>query len=313
MGTDTDHCVRSVQTVRTFVLRHAVNSTNSRNLSLKVELDSHADTCVVGSNVRIVREHSRVVNVTGFDPLQPARQAKIVDCCIRYQCPGTGMIALLFINQAILVEELDHCLLCPMQCRMNGVEINETPKFLTYDPSDSSHSIEITNPDDLAHPLQIPLRLEGVVSYFHYSRPSAEELEDENIPHFHLTAEAPDWDPYDPDFAALEDSKLDFRGHAIGACRSHPKMKVNSTGTDEVPTWNLSQFSLQYDSADVLEDENFAAALEANVRVSLVQSSEGEDELCIAHARTGKRRGEVDYISLANRWHIPLERAKKTV
>ena len=66
-------------------------------------------------------------------------------------------------------------------------------------------------------------------------------------------------------------------------------MKVNSTGTDEVPTWNLSQFSLQYDSADVLEDENFAAALEANVRVSLVQSSGGEDELCIAHARTGKR------------------------
>ena len=74
---------------------------------VKVELDSHADTCVVGKNVLLLREHTRVVNVSGFDPSQPARQAKIVDCALKYISPATGEPALLTINQALLVPELD--------------------------------------------------------------------------------------------------------------------------------------------------------------------------------------------------------------
>ncbi len=46
-----------------------VKSTRSQSNFNKtsVELDSHADTCVVGSNVLVVHDHKRFVDVYGFD------------------------------------------------------------------------------------------------------------------------------------------------------------------------------------------------------------------------------------------------------
>ena len=90
---------------------------------------------------------------------------------------------ILMITQAILVPEVDHCLLCPMQCRINGVEINEVPRFLTSNPTALSHSIVIADPTDDTHHYTIPLQLEGVVSYFEYTLPISAEYEDEDIPH----------------------------------------------------------------------------------------------------------------------------------
>jgi hypothetical protein len=52
-------------------LSRAVGSTGSHLNILRVELDSHADTCVVGQNALIVHEHTNVVMVSGFDPSQP--------------------------------------------------------------------------------------------------------------------------------------------------------------------------------------------------------------------------------------------------
>ena len=73
---------------------------------------------------------------------------------------------ILQINQAILVPEVDHFLLCSMQCRINGVEINEVQRLLTFNPTTSSHSIVIADPMDDAHQYTILLQLEGVLSYF---------------------------------------------------------------------------------------------------------------------------------------------------
>ncbi len=84
--------------------------------------------------------------VSGFDPLQPPCQAKVVDAAIRYTCRNTGNHLILMINQAIYMPEVNHCLLCPMQCWINGVEINDVPKFLLNDPTTSTHSIQIANP-----------------------------------------------------------------------------------------------------------------------------------------------------------------------
>jgi len=104
--------------------------------------------------------------VSGFEPSQPPRKAKVVDAAVRYTCRVTGDHLILMINQVIYVPEVEHCLLCPMQCRMNGVEINEVPKFLMTNPTTSSHSIMIADPTDAINPYTISLQLEGVVSYF---------------------------------------------------------------------------------------------------------------------------------------------------
>ena len=71
----------------------------------------------------------------------------------------------------------------------------EVPKFLTHNPTTSTHSIRIADPTDTAHPFTIPLQLEGVVSYFEYALPTSAEFEDPEIPHLELTAESPAWNP----------------------------------------------------------------------------------------------------------------------
>ena len=155
--------------------------------------------------------------VSGFDPSQPPRKEKVVDAAVWYTCHNTGDHLILMINQAIYVPEVDHCLLCPLQCRMNGVSIHEVPKFLTTNLTTSTHSILIADPTNDVHPYTILLQLEGVVSYFEYSLPTSAEYEDDDIPHLELMAATPAWDPYDKDFASLEESHLDFRGQLISA------------------------------------------------------------------------------------------------
>ncbi len=62
------------------------------------------------------------------------------------------------------------------------MEINEMPRFLTSNPTTSSHSIVIADPTDDVQSYTIPLQLEGVVSYFEYTLPTSDEYEDENTP-----------------------------------------------------------------------------------------------------------------------------------
>ena len=98
------------------------------------------------------------------------------------------------INQAICIDELVNHMLCPMQCCLNGVQINEVPKFLAETPSWRTHAIESVDPFDAAHPLIIPLKLSSVTSYFDVYSSSITEYENDDIPKIHLTADEPPWD-----------------------------------------------------------------------------------------------------------------------
>ena len=53
-------------------------------------------------------------------------------------------------------------MLCPMQCHVNDVTINNVPKFLTHFPTDNMHAIVIINPDDESNICIFPLHLQGV-------------------------------------------------------------------------------------------------------------------------------------------------------
>ena len=99
--------------MQTVTLSCTIGSTRTQFKLVKVELDSHADTCVVGRNALVIHEHNNVVMVSGFDPSQPPQQAKVVDAAIQYTCRDTGDHLILMINQAIYLPEVDHCLLVP--------------------------------------------------------------------------------------------------------------------------------------------------------------------------------------------------------
>ena len=72
---------REVYVVRMLDFSRAVGSTRSRLNILRVELDSHADTCVVGRNALVIHEHPNVVMVSGFDPLVAASTGQSCRCC----------------------------------------------------------------------------------------------------------------------------------------------------------------------------------------------------------------------------------------
>ena len=50
----------------------------------KLELDSHADTCVVGDSCSVIHDHTRLVNVYSYDPKEDHRSAKTVDATVGY-------------------------------------------------------------------------------------------------------------------------------------------------------------------------------------------------------------------------------------
>ena len=81
-----DH--RDVCVVCMLDLSRAIGSTCSCLDTLRVELDSHADTCVVGKNSLVIHEHPNVVMVSGFDPIAATLPDKGCRCCHPVHMPS---------------------------------------------------------------------------------------------------------------------------------------------------------------------------------------------------------------------------------
>ncbi len=120
-----------------------VNSTGETTL----ELDSHSDTCVLGRDALIFLDYERPVVVEGYDPSLGTKIYATVSEGLAYDDPTTSKVYHLVINQAVHIPHLDHHLLCPMKCQVNDMVVDNTPKFLTSDPTDHTHALTIKDPD----------------------------------------------------------------------------------------------------------------------------------------------------------------------
>jgi hypothetical protein len=132
------------------------------NHETTLELDSHADTCVLGHDALIILDYNRPVSVGGYDESLGSKTHQTVSGVVAYDDPQTGRTLHLIINQAIHIPHLDHHLLCPMQCRVNDVTVNNLPKFLAADPTDQTQALTLTDPNNPLQPVILPLTLRGV-------------------------------------------------------------------------------------------------------------------------------------------------------
>ena len=128
-------------------IKSAIKS-NNPTYETTLELDSHANTCVLGWHALITLDHNRPVAVMGYDESLGTKTYKTVSGVVAYTDPKTGRTLHLIINQAIHVPHLDHHLLCPMQCRVNDVIVDEMPKFLAIKPTDQTHALTVPDPND---------------------------------------------------------------------------------------------------------------------------------------------------------------------
>jgi hypothetical protein len=102
------------------------------------------------------------------------------------------------------MPQLDHHLLCPMQCRINDVTVNNVQIFLTCFTTDNMHALIVQNPDNDSTTLSFPLHLQGVMSYLPVHKPTAAEWETGDIVRNEMTAENLDWDLNAPTYSSQE-------------------------------------------------------------------------------------------------------------
>ena len=159
-----------------------------------MELDSHADTCVLGKNVLLFMDHERPGNVVGYDKSCGTQQRDLptVSGALAYNDANSGTAIMIIVHQAMSVAMMSNNLLCPMQIRMNDVELNDTSKFLTEIPTNKTRAISGRDQDGRKHIIHFTLR--GVTSYIPTHNPLIEEFE--TCPRIELKYKSPEWDPH---------------------------------------------------------------------------------------------------------------------
>ena len=142
------------------------------NVTSATELDSHANSQVVGCNAEIIEDTGKVVHVSGFtEKLGKPLTVPVVTAAVIYDCGVTGESHVLIINNALYIKDMVVNLIPPMMMRLAGLIVDECPKFLANSPSETNHSIYFEE-----HDLRIPLHLKGTISYIPTRRPTMHEL-----------------------------------------------------------------------------------------------------------------------------------------
>ena len=173
----------------------------------RTELDSHANMPVIGRNARVISTSDKTCDVKAFSPEIRPLKVKMVDAAVEYICPYSGQSYILVIRNGLYVPSMAHNLIPPFIMREVGIRVNDTAKIHLSNPTEEDHAIIFAEEN-----FRIPLRLNGIFSFFETEKPSVASLNDgENV--FVLTPEK--WNPFNGAFASSEDSMLDQMGNMV--------------------------------------------------------------------------------------------------
>ncbi len=230
----------------------------------------------------------------GYDESLGSKTYQTVSGVVAYDDPQTRRTLHLIINQAINIPHLNHHLLCQMQCHVNDVIVNNLPKFLATDPTDQTHALTLTDPDNPLQPVILSLILRGGTLVLNVKSTTIDEFNSHDYIRLHLTSETLTWDPTTDLYEQQEHAMIDYSGNIVrDAAVRRPKLILNELQ------------SLITDLADLMHDCNFHQVLTAHVAVSSVDSSlSGHVQL--------RKTVPIDFMSLAGWWMIAPDCAKKT-
>eukprot|EP00934_Nitzschia_sp_Nitz4_P001810 Nitzschia sp. Nitz4//scaffold191_size41780//52//5493//NITZ4_007461-RA/size41780-processed-gene-0.69-mRNA-1//1//CDS//3329540163//1810//frame0 len=280
--------VRNVSAIRTVNLSH-IHTSKEESCT---ELDTHADSCIVGRNALVVADHGRPVSVTSYDSKAGQKTYRTVDAAIGYDDPTTGETKIVLINQAIHIPHLSHNLINPMQARLNDVIVRDVPKFLVENPDEETHAI--TFPETkTSQRYTISLSLRGVTSYFPSRKPTLDEYNDAFGNYLDLTYESPEWDPSCPSFAKREDAMTDWKGHVRS--RLSVEHSIFALSTHPVEGDNVRSL----DQANILQNHDLYTSPLPVSTIQQISSKPGKPDISAE--------------ALSKRWGIGIETAKATL
>ena len=82
------------------------------------------------------------VNVTTFsEKFGMMTEVPVVHAAVAYYCLITGNLTIIIINNVLYIRDMDYNLLPPIMIRLNGLLVDELPKFLCPNPTIETHYI----------------------------------------------------------------------------------------------------------------------------------------------------------------------------
>ena len=257
----------------------------------RIELDSHADTIVAGSNCIIMQYTGKECDVSPYrDDYESVTNVPIVHAATAWQSPHSGQTYILVFHEALWMGgHMEHSLVNPNQLRYFGTKVQDDPT--------SDRALSIINEDNS---FCMELAMAGTVVYADTFTPSEQELHD--CPHIILSSPHA-WDPHKVLFPKAKRS-LD---EEVGLLRL--LSAVNSTGGRESSL-------LPY------EDELVFSLDRMNRRISGLKVLElgkpsidpGKSDVPARNAfQSTDRHTDVTPQDLSERWGISISTAAKTL
>ena len=103
-----------------------LNFSNAGNIGTN-ELDSHANTTCAGQNCTLMYYTNRACDVMPYSESYEAKtDVPIVTACTAYQCPATGQVYILVLNEALWfggTDGMNHTLINPNQLRNYQIDV----------------------------------------------------------------------------------------------------------------------------------------------------------------------------------------------
>ena len=173
------------------------------------ELDSHADSPVVGKYAWILEDTGQRATVSGFTSnLGKPLTVPVVNAAVAYDCEFSGETCILVLCNTLHFKSMENNLIPPFMMRLAGIEVDECPKFLSKDPTKKNHSMYFPSEE-----IQIPFHLKGIISYIPTRCPRTEELEANEGGYLLMTPNLPSWDPHTALYKDQEYNMTGYNGH----------------------------------------------------------------------------------------------------
>jgi Reverse transcriptase (RNA-dependent DNA polymerase) len=240
----------------------------------KMELDSHADTVVLGRNCTILSYTGRECDVSPYTDFYDAiKGVPIVSGASAWTCQTTGETFILVFHEALWMgDTMDHSLVNPNQLRHFGITVQDNPYGDTQ--------MHLATEDNT---MTMLLQSEGTTIFLESRTPTEDELQ--QCTHVTLTSKSP-WNPRD-------------------VCFPQPKQPV------EEGMWLARASATRCGTTDAVDyefHERIAARLIGEIRID-----EPQDVPLRRTFVSNERHPEITANELSERWGIGLTQAQNTI
>jgi hypothetical protein len=175
-----------------------------------MELDSHADTVVLGRNCVILAHTGRECDVSPYtETYKPIKGVPIVTGATAWTSQRSGETFILVFHEALWMGDfMEHSLINPNQLRHYGTQVQDNP----YAQTQMHISVEDGT-------FAIPLEADGTTIFFHAQSPTEKELHECQ----HITLSSPqEWNPREVRFPdpvhPVEEGNAEREVNAINTC-----------------------------------------------------------------------------------------------